>query len=148
MLSDPTAIFVYLAVLLGAIFWLNGQPRLQPLFRVTPAVVYAYFLPALSTSLGITPTSSPAYDWMVRYLLPVSLLLLMVTVDLRAVVRLGGKALIMMLAGSVGYLRINSFPKSPNFTISTFTQDHVIPVVRTFSTDVFNTVKIRWTIFQ
>lgn len=104
MLSDPTAIFVYLAGLLAAIFWLTGLPRLQPLFRVTPAVIYAYFLPALSTALGITPASSETYDWMMRFLLPVSLLLLMVTVDLRAVVRLGSKALIMMLAGSVGII--------------------------------------------
>ncbi|UCF67882.1 MAG: DUF819 family protein [Acidobacteriota bacterium] len=103
-MTDPTAIFVYLAVLLGAIFWLTAVPRLQPLFRVTPAIIYAYFLPALSTSLGITPNSSAAYDWMVRYLLPVSLMLLMVTVDVRAVVRLGGKALIMMLAGSLGII--------------------------------------------
>ena len=104
MISDPTTVFIYLAGLLGTIFWLTGMPRLQPLFRVTPAVIYAYFLPALSTSLGITPQSSVAYDWMVRYLLPVSLLLLMVTVDLRAVVRLGGKALVMMLAGSLGII--------------------------------------------
>jgi len=104
LLSDPTAIFIFLAGLLGTIFWLSGLPRFQPLFRVTPAVIYVYFLPALSTSLGITPASSPAYDWMIRYLLPVSLLLLMVTVDLRAVVRLGSKALIMMLAGSVGII--------------------------------------------
>ena len=103
-MTDPTAIFVYLAALLGVIFWLTGLPRLQPLFRVTPAVIYAYFLPALSTSLGITPIGSETYDWMVRYLLPVSLLLLMVTVDLRAVVRLGGKALVMMLAGSLGII--------------------------------------------
>ena len=104
MLSDPTAIFIYLAGLLGVIFWLTGMPRLQPLFRVTPAVLYAYFLPALSTSIGITPISSEAYGWMVRYLLPVSLVLLMVTVDLRAVLRLGGKAMIMMLAGSLGII--------------------------------------------
>ena len=104
MLSDPTAIFIFLAGLLGAIFWLSGLPRLQPLFRVTPAVIYVYFLPALGTSLGITPASSPAYDWMVRFLLPVSLVLLMVTVDVRAVVRLGSKALIMMLAGSLGII--------------------------------------------
>jgi uncharacterized membrane protein len=104
MLNDPTAIFIFLAGLLGTIFWLSGLQRLQPLFRVTPAVIYVYFLPALSTSLGITPTSSPAYDWMIRYLLPVSLLLLMVTVDVRAVVRLGSKALIMMLAGSAGII--------------------------------------------
>ncbi len=104
MFTDPTAVFIYLAVLLGGVFWLTGLSRLRPLFRVTPAVIYAYFLPALSTSLGITPQSSPAYDWMIRFLLPVSLLLLMVTVDLRAIVRLGGKALIMMLAGSLGII--------------------------------------------
>ena len=104
MLNDPTAIFIFLAGLLGTIFWLSGLPRLQPLFRVTPAVIYVYFLPALSTSLGITPASSLAYGWMIRYLLPVSLVLLMVTVDLRAVVRLGSKALIMMLAGSLGII--------------------------------------------
>ena len=104
MIADPTAVFVYLAVLLGAIFWLSGLPRLQPLFKVAPAIIYAYFLPALSTSLGITPDSSVAYDWLVRYLLPVSLMLLMVTVDVRAVMRLGGKALVMMLAGSLGII--------------------------------------------
>jgi len=104
VISDPTATFIFLACLLGAIFWLSGLPRLQPIFRVTPAVLYAYFLPAVCTSFGIIPQSSTAYDWMVRYLLPVSLLLLMVTVDLRAVLRLGRKAILMMLAGSAGII--------------------------------------------
>ena len=27
MISDPTAVFIYLAALLGAIFWLTGLPR-------------------------------------------------------------------------------------------------------------------------
>ena len=39
LLSDPTAIFIFLAGLLGTIFWLNGPPRFQPLFRVTSAVI-------------------------------------------------------------------------------------------------------------
>jgi len=104
VLTDSTTIFVLLAGLLGAVFWLSGLPRLQPLFRVTPVVLYAYFLPALCTSLEIIPASAPVYDWMVQYLLPVSLLLLMVTVDLRAVLRLGPRALVMMLAGSVGII--------------------------------------------
>jgi uncharacterized membrane protein len=104
MLTDPTFVFIYLAALLGAIFWLSGLQRLQPFFKIVPAVISVYFLPAVSSSLGITPMSSPAYDWMVRYLLPVSLLLLMVTVDVRAILRLGGKALVMMLAGSLGII--------------------------------------------
>jgi uncharacterized membrane protein len=104
VIDNPTAILVYLICLLGALFWLSGLPPLARLFRVTPAVVYAYFLPALSTSLGILPPTSPVYDWMVRYLLPVSLMLLMTTVDVRSILRLGGKALVMMLAGSAGII--------------------------------------------
>lgn len=102
LLTDPTAVFAYLAAVLGIVFWLAGIPRLEGLFRVTPPVIYAYFLPTLSTTAGITPPSSPAYDWMIRYLLPVALLLLMITVDLRSIARLGGMALLMVLAGTAG----------------------------------------------
>ncbi len=102
MIADQTALFVYLAVVLGLILWASGLPRLKPLFKLTPAIIYVYFLPTLSTTFGITPISSPTYDWMVRYLLPMSLMLLMVSVDVRAIFRLGRTALIMMLTGTVG----------------------------------------------
>jgi uncharacterized membrane protein len=102
LISDPTGLFVYLAAVLGAILWLSGLPKLRPIFRVTPVIIYAYFIPTLSTSAGITPIASPTYDWMARYLLPFSLMLLMVTVDVRAILRLGKMALVMMLVGAVG----------------------------------------------
>ena len=104
MITEPTALFVYLACVLAVIFWLSGLASLRRLFMVTPAVLYVYFLPTVGTSLGVSPAASPAYDWMVRYLLPFSLMLLMVTVDLKAILRLGGKALAMMLAGSAGII--------------------------------------------
>ena len=104
MITEPTFLFVYLACVLAAIQWLSGLEGLRRLFLVTPAVLYVYFLPTVGTAAGLTPASSPAYDWMVRYLLPFSLMLLMVTVDLRAILRLGGKALVMMLAGSAGII--------------------------------------------
>ncbi len=104
MISEPTALFVYLAVVLGSIFWASNLPQLQPILRITPPVVYVYFLPMLSTTFGITPPSSPTYDWMTRYLLPFSLMLLMVTVDARAILRLGRVALLMMLTGTVGII--------------------------------------------
>lgn len=102
MITEPTALFVYLACVLGVILWASGLPQLQRVVKITPAVIYAYFIPTLSTSFGITPMASPTYDWMIRYLLPFSLLLLMVTVDVRAILRLGKMALIMMLVGSAG----------------------------------------------
>lgn len=102
LLTDPMAIFAYLAGLMGVIFWLSGLPRLQKLFDIMPAILFVYFLPTLSTAFGITPAASPAYDWMTRYLLPLALFLLMLTVDLPAIARLGGMALLMMLAGTLG----------------------------------------------
>jgi uncharacterized membrane protein len=104
LINDPSAIFIYLVCVLGGIFWLSSLRQMKGFFRVTPPVIYAYFVPAVSTSLAITPVASPAYDWMVRYLLPVALLLLMTTVDVREVLRLGGKALTMILAGSLGII--------------------------------------------
>lgn len=102
LLTDPMAVFAYLAAVLGLIFWLSEVPRLARLFAVTPPVIYAYFIPTISTTIGITPSASPAYDWMIRYLLPVALLLLMITTDLRSVAKLGWMALIMMLTGTAG----------------------------------------------
>lgn len=102
LLTDPMAIFAYMAAVLGILFWLSGLPRFQKLFELTPPVIYAYFIPTLSTTVGITPAASPAYDWMIRYLLPVALVLLMITIDLKSVAKLGGMALIMVVTGTVG----------------------------------------------
>ena len=104
LIQEPMAVFGYLAAVFAAIFWISELPALQKIFRITPAVIYCYFVPTLSTTLGIIPISSPVYDWMTRYLLPVALLLLMITVDLKSILRLGRTALIMVTAGSVGIM--------------------------------------------
>jgi uncharacterized membrane protein len=102
MISDPTAIFGFLAAILGFVFWLSGLDRMQAFFKIAPPVIWAYFLPMITTTVGITPISSPAYTWMTTYLLPFSLFLLMLSVDLRAILRLGRTALIMLLTGTAG----------------------------------------------
>lgn len=101
-LKDPMAIFAYLAGLMAFLFWLSGLKPLQKFFDVVPVILFVYFVPTLSTAFGITPPASPVYDWMTRYLLPLALFLLMLTVDLPAIARLGGMALLMMLAGTLG----------------------------------------------
>lgn len=102
LLTDPMAVFAFLSAVIAAVFWLSGLPRLKSLFEVTPPIIYAYFVPTLSTTFGIIPAASPTYDWMSRYLLPFALLMLMITIDLRAIVRLGGMALFMLCAGTLG----------------------------------------------
>ena len=102
LITEPTALFAFLATLLGLVFWLSQQPAFATFFERVPPVIWAYFLPMFATTLGLTPSSSPVYDWMSRYLLPFSLFLLMITVDVPAILRLGRIALLMMLAGTLG----------------------------------------------
>lgn len=102
LITDPTAIAGALTAIVAALFWISGVARLQRLFEVIPVVLLAYFLPTIATAVRLIPPQSPAYDWITRYMLTLALFLLMVTVDLRSVVRLGPMALVMMLAGSAG----------------------------------------------
>ncbi len=104
LITDPMAVFAYIAAALGIVFWASTLPNLKKFFNIIPPIILAYFVPTLSTTFGITPMASPAYDWMRTYLLPIALLLLMITVDLRAIMRLGPMALIMMVTGTVGII--------------------------------------------
>ena len=102
LLTDPMSVLAFLAGLMAAVFWASKWKPLEPLFRYTPPVIYIYFLPMLATTAGITPSSSPVYDWLITYLLPFALFLLMVSVDLKSVAKLGRIALVMVLAGTLG----------------------------------------------
>ncbi|MDH4046427.1 MAG: DUF819 family protein [Gemmatimonadota bacterium] len=104
LITDPTAIAGTLTAIIAALFWVSGVARIQRLFEVIPVVLLAYFLPTIATAVRLIPPQSPAYDWITQYMLTLALFLLMVTVDLRSVVRLGPMALIMMLAGSLGIM--------------------------------------------
>jgi uncharacterized membrane protein len=102
LIQDPMAVLAYLAAVLGFIFWASTWPSLERMFRITPPVIYAYFIPTISTTLGILPQQSPVYDWLTRYLLPFSLLLLMISVDVKSILKLGKTALAMVTAGALG----------------------------------------------
>jgi uncharacterized membrane protein len=102
LISDPMAVLAYLSAVLGTIFWLSEKPKLERVFRYLPPVIFAYFIPTISTTLGIIPASSPVYDWMTKYLLPLALLLLMITVDVRSILKLGKTAVAMVTAGALG----------------------------------------------
>lgn len=101
-IQDPMPLAAFLSAVLGLVFWLSTFESLERVFKFLPPVIWAYFVPMLSTTLGIIPPESPVYDWMSTYLLPFALFLLMITVDIRAILRLGPMALIMMLAGTAG----------------------------------------------
>jgi len=100
MVDEPAGLLAILFGVLAAIFWLVQHPTFGRPFKVIPAIVFCYFVPTLLTTLGVIPKESPLYSWVKAYVLPASLLLLIISLDLPAIVRLGGKAVIMLLAGT------------------------------------------------
>lgn len=102
MIQDPALLLAYLAGVVAVVFQASRLPRLQPLFDRLPALVWAYWLPMLSTTAGIIPAESPLYASMTRYLLPASLVLMLLSSEVKSIVRLGRTALLVMAAGVLG----------------------------------------------
>jgi uncharacterized membrane protein len=81
----------------------SKHPFWVKFYTYVPTVLLCYFIPAVFNSLGvISGESSSLYKVASRYLLPASLVLFTISVDLKGILRLGPKALTMFLAGTVG----------------------------------------------
>jgi|TARA_B110001452_G_scaffold97144_1_gene80361 uncharacterized membrane protein len=72
-------------------------------YTYIPALLLCYFIPSLFNSFGVIDgDSSKLYFVASRYLLPSSLVLLTISIDLPEVKKLGSKALVMFFTGTVG----------------------------------------------
>lgn len=107
MLTNDAAIFGVLALMLGFVFWSSASrsPFFIRFYRIFPPLLLCYFLPSLLTAFGIIdPEASSLYFVASRYLLPAALVLLAAAADIPSTLRLGPKALIMFLTGTVGVI--------------------------------------------
>ncbi len=113
LITEPTHVAALLAAVLAAVFALARVKALEKLFEIVPPVLWAYFVPMLLSTFGVTPPYIPAtettpeyvnaaYEWFSYVLLPLALFLLMLTIDLRAILSLGRLALLMLLVGTFG----------------------------------------------
>ncbi len=96
-----------LILLLAGIFYTSSSsnPVFKRFYRVIPMLLLCYFLPSLLTTFNIVDgENSMLYFVASRYLLPASLVLLTLSIDLKEVFKLGSKALIMFLTGTVGVI--------------------------------------------
>ncbi|MGB7785440.1 MAG: DUF819 family protein [Salinimicrobium sp.] len=74
-------------------------------YKVVPALLMCYLIPAILNSLNIiSDETSQLYFIASRYLLPASLVLMTLSIDLKAIFNLGPKALIMFFTGTVGII--------------------------------------------
>jgi uncharacterized membrane protein len=70
-----------------------------------PSLLLCYFIPSLYNTFGLIDAGqSRLYAVASRFLLPATLVLLTLSIDLPAIVRLGPKALVMFLTGTVGVI--------------------------------------------
>jgi uncharacterized membrane protein len=100
LITNEAVVFGLLMALLGLIFWAASEARFKKFFSVIPALLLCYFLPSLLTNTGLVPRDTGIYFIASRYLLPASLVLLTLSIDLRAVFGLGPKALIMFFTAT------------------------------------------------
>lgn len=118
--TDDAIVFGILITLLGLVFYTSSSSKTQwtKFYKVVPALLLCYLLPAILNSFNIiapdwktvatdgsvTEHKSQIYFIASRYLLPASLVLMTLSIDLKALLNLGSKALIVFLAGSVGII--------------------------------------------
>jgi len=103
--TNDAVVFGLLMATLAFIFATSSSkhPFWVKFYTYVPAVLLCYFIPAVYNSLGlISGESSNLYKVASRYLLPASLVLFTISVDLKGILRLGPKALTMFLTGTIG----------------------------------------------
>src|SRR5688500_13006377 len=101
MIQAPLSVLTVLLTVLAGLFLLQRHPLGNRLFRVVPLLVFCYFVPALLSNTGIIPIESELYLFIRRVLLPASLVLLVLSTDIPAVISLGRDAVVLFLAGTL-----------------------------------------------
>lgn len=107
LLTNDAVVFGLLMATLAFVFASSASkhPFWVKFYTYVPTVLLCYFIPAVFNSLGlISGESSNLYKVASRYLLPASLVLFTISIDLKGILKLGPKALTMFLAGTVGIM--------------------------------------------
>ncbi|MEE8368300.1 MAG: DUF819 family protein [Thermoanaerobaculia bacterium] len=105
LITNDAVVLGILLAILAFVFWGDSteRPGFKRFYSIVPALLMCYFLPSVFSTLGIiSGDHSNLYFVASRYLLPTSLVLLILSMDLQAILRLGPKAVILFLTGTVG----------------------------------------------
>ncbi len=106
-ITNDAVVLGILFIILALIFKTSDskKPFWKKFYNYIPSLLLCYFVPAILNSAGIiSGEHSKLYFVASRYLLPASLVLLTLSIDLKGILRLGPKAIIMFLTGTVGII--------------------------------------------
>lgn len=105
--ADDRIVFGVLAIVLALIFYTShsGSERWQKFYRIVPALLLCYLIPAILDMFGlISKEYSNLYPMARDYLLPGALILMTIGIDFKGILNLGPKAIIMFLTATVGII--------------------------------------------
>jgi len=104
MLHNPFLIVCALIAIEALVLAVSSRKRFKKYFSFLPPVFWIYFLPMLLATAGLFDRTSPVFGLISGFILPASLVLLLLSCDIKAILRLGPAALVMMFAGSLGIM--------------------------------------------
>ena len=105
--ANDAIVFGILMISLGFVFFTESKITgfWHKFYKIVPGLLMCYFIPAIFNSLGIISSEeSQTYHIASRYLLPASLVLMTLSIDLKAIYNLGYKALVMFFTGTIGII--------------------------------------------
>lgn len=111
-MNDPfiTNDAVVLGLLIGILAFVfitseSKHPLWLKFYKYVPTLLLCYFIPSLFNSFGvISGENSKLYFVASRYLLPTSLALLTISIDIPEIKKLGSKAIVMFVTGTLGII--------------------------------------------
>jgi uncharacterized membrane protein len=104
MIQDPFGILCALGLIVAGIVFFSEDPRTRKFFQFPPPLFWIYFLPMIVSGVGILPAQHAIYPKITNTVLPAGLILLLISTDIKAILKLGRPALLMMFTGSAGIM--------------------------------------------
>lgn len=104
MIHSQFLLILILLSIEALVLYFSEHKRFKFFFKFIPAVFWIYFLPMLAATFGLIDSKSRIYQGISTNLLPASLFLLLLSSDIKSIIKLGKPALIMMFAGSLGIM--------------------------------------------
>ncbi len=108
LIQNDIVLFGLIAATLGVVFWTSSRETgfFKKFYTYVPALLLCYFIPGIYNSVGlIDGGASKLYNPVAsRVLLPAALVLLTLTIDLKGVLKLGPKLLVMYAAASISVM--------------------------------------------
>lgn len=101
LIDDSAGLLFILAGNAALWFYLHKRTQWKA-FEFFPPLIFIYLIPAILSNTSVIPLKSPTYDWMGKFLLPFFLVLLLLEIDIRGAIRVMGRGVLVMLAGTLG----------------------------------------------